>query len=320
MAHMITVLDAATLGEDIDLSVLNSLGEVQVHASTLPFQVAERIQNSDIVVVNKVILNRANLQEASQVKLICVAATGTNNVDLEYTLRRGIVVSNVAGYSTRSVVQHTFAMLFYILESSAYYDHYVKSGRYASSEIFTHLGRPFWELYGKTWGIIGLGTIGQAVAKVAQQFGCQVIYYSTSGVNIHPDYHKVTLDELLEQADVVSIHAPLNQQTQNLLHYEQFKRMKRHAILLNLGRGGIVNEQDLAAALDERLIGGAGLDVLEREPITADNPLMKIGENQGLYITPHIAWASREARRALVKEIALNIQGYLDGHPRNIVL
>ena len=315
----ICVLDARTLGEDVDLSALRDFGEVVVYDTTAPEKVVERIKDCEIIITNKVVLDRSNLPYAPQVKLICVAATGTNNIDLDYARSKSITVTNVAGYSTHSVVQHTFAMLFYLLESPAYYDSYVKSGQYAESEIFTHLGRPFWELYGKTWGIIGLGTIGRAVAGVARQFGCQVIYYSTSGENRNPDYTRADLEELLQMADVLSIHAPLNERTLNLLHYERLQLMKPHAILLNLGRGGIVNEADLARILEEGVIGGAALDVLEREPIDSKNPLLKIKEHNRLFITPHIAWASREARNTLVREIANNIEGFLKGMPRNTV-
>ncbi len=315
----ICVLDARTLGEDVDLSALRDFGEVVVYDTTAPEKVVERIKDCEIIITNKVVLDRSNLPYAPQVKLICVAATGTNNIDLDYARSKSITVTNVAGYSTHSVVQHTFAMLFYLLESPAYYDSYVKSGQYAESEIFTHLGRPFWELYGKTWGIIGLGTIGRAVAGVAREFGCQVIYYSTSGENRNPDYTRADLEELLQRADVLSIHAPLNELTLNLLHYERLQLMKPHAILLNLGRGGIVNEADLARILEEGVIGGAALDVLEREPIDSKNPLLKIKEHNRLFITPHIAWASREARNTLVREIANNIEGFLKGMPRNTV-
>lgn len=316
----ICILDAKTLGEDADFTVFNQFGEVVVYDTTSPENVVERIQDCDIVITNKVVLNGSNLQHAPLVKLICVSATGTNNIDLQYTQTRNITVCNVAGYSTRSVVQHTFAMLFYLLESLGYYDSYVKSGQYAESKIFTHLDRPFWELYNKTWGIIGLGTIGRAVAGIAREFGCKVIYYSTSGANDNPEYTRVELEELLQKADIVSIHAPLNERTFNLLHYERLQLLQSHAIILNLGRGGIVNEADLARALDEGLIGGAALDVLEREPIDRENPLLKIKHAERLFITPHIAWASREARNTLLNEIANNIAAYLTGVPRNTVV
>lgn len=315
----ICILDAKTLGEDADLSAFQEFGEVIIHETTVPEKVVERIKDCEIIITNKVVLNRSNLPYAPQVKLICVAATGTNNIDLEYARSRSITVTNVAGYSTNSVVQHTFTLLFYLLGSPAYYDSYVKSGQYAQSEIFTHLGRPFVEVCGKTWGIIGLGTIGQTVAGVARQFGCQIIYYSTSGENINTDYTRVDLAELLQMADIVSIHAPLNERTLNLLNYERLRLMKPQALLLNLGRGGIVNEADLARILDEGLLGGAALDVLEREPMDRENPLLKIKQQDKLFITPHIAWASVEARKTLVKKIAENIESFYKGIPRNTV-
>jgi len=316
----ICILDAKTLGDDLEFSELDQLGSLYVYPVTPPEKVVERIKGCDAVITNKVVLNAGNLASAPTVRLICVAATGTNNIDLEYARQQKIMVCNVAGYSTPSVVQHTFAMLFYLLETTAYYDQYVKSDQYAGNDIFTHLGRPFWEIEGKTWGIIGLGTIGKSVAKTAQSFGCRVIYYSTSGKNINNNYERVDLAELLQRSDIISIHAPLNQDTMNLLDYERIKLMKPQAILLNLGRGGIVNEEDLARALNENLIGAAGLDVLEKEPINKDNPLLKIKNPEKLLITPHIAWASQEARRRLVHEIALNIQGFLQGAPRNVVV
>nr|WP_297889231.1 NAD(P)-dependent oxidoreductase [Sulfurihydrogenibium sp.] len=230
-----------------------------------------------------------------------------------------MAVTNVAGYSTNSVVQHTFGMLFYLLEHLRYYDEYVKSGGYAKSPIFTHIGKPFWEIYGKTWGIIGLGTIGKKVAQIAESFGCDVIYYSTSGKNTAQKYPHKALDELLSISDIVSIHAPLNEYTKNLITYEKLKLMKKTAILLNLGRGGIVNEEDLAKALDEGLIAAAGLDVLEKEPMNLDNPLLQIKNKDRLLITPHIAWTSIEARQTLVKEIYLNIDAFIHGKQRNRV-
>lgn len=313
------ILDAQTLGEDMDLSKFKKFGELSIYPTTTPDQVSERISQQDVIITNKVVLNEANLKAAEKVKLICLTATGTNNIDLDYTRSRGIVVCNVAGYSTQSVVQHTFAMLFYILESLSYYDNYVKSGKYNDNVLFTNLKKPFFELDGKTWGIIGLGTIGQGVASVAQAFGCNVIYYSTSGKNYNQNYSQVELNTLLTSADIISIHAPLNAQTENLIDYQRIKLMKSHAVLLNLGRGGIINEAALAKALDEELIQGAALDVLVNEPIDSGNPLLKIKNSDRLLITPHIAWASKEARVRLIDETYLNIDSFIKGEPRNIV-
>jgi len=313
------ILDAKTLGNDIDLSGFSQFGEVEIFQTTKPEETLERVKDKDIVITNKVIIDKNIIDNAPNLKLICVAATGVNNIDIKYAKQRGIQVRNVAGYSTESVVQHTFAMLFYLLENLRYYDDYVKSGEYAKSDIFTHLGKPFWEVRGKTWGIIGLGTIGRKVADVASSFGANIIYYSTSGVERKEKYPRVSLEELLKTSDIVSIHAPLNEKTKGLIGYEQIKLMKPTAYLLNLGRGGIVIEEDLAKALDESLIAGAGLDVLEKEPIAEDNPLLKIKNKEKLFITPHIAWTSIEARKTLINEIIENIKAFLEGKDRNRV-
>ncbi|WP_058485767.1 D-2-hydroxyacid dehydrogenase [Defluviitalea phaphyphila] len=315
----ICFLDSKTIGKDIDLSILNELGDVTIYEETSPEEVVERIKEQDIVITNKVILNSSNLSQAKNLKLICITATGTNNVDLNYTKEHGIVVTNVAGYSTHSVIQHTFAMAFYLIEHLSYYDQYVKSKEYCNNDIFTHIGKPFYELKGKTWGIIGLGTIGQGVAKIASAFGCNVIYYSTSGKNNNQPFTQVSLDTLLSTSDIISIHAPLNEKTNNLLTYNELIKMKKSAILLNLGRGNIVNEKDLAKALNNNIIAGAGLDVLSHEPMGKNNPLFSVENKEKLFITPHIAWASTEARSLLIKEVAENIRAFLKGEHRNRV-
>ncbi len=312
----IVVLDAKTLG-NIDLSLWHKLGEVVIYPTTKPEETIERIKNADVIITNKVVIDQKMMENSPKLKLICVAATGTNNIDLKAAQKLGIAVTNVAGYSTRSVAQHTFAMLFYLLESLNYYDNYVKSSRYSKNDIFTHLDKPFYEISGKRWGIIGLGTIGKEVAKIAEAFGCEVVYYSTSGVMRKEPYPRVSLDVLLTTSDIVSIHAPLNERTKNLITYEKLKLMKRNAVILNLGRGGIINEKDLAKALDEGLISAAALDVLEKEPIEPDNPLLKIKNKERLLITPHIAWASIEARKRLVYEIYENIKAFFEGRKRN---
>lgn len=315
----ICILDSKTLGKDIDLSIFEEFGAFTVYETTAPHEVTERIAEQDIIITNKVQLHSQNLSAAKNLKLICITATGTNNVDLNYTREQGIAVTNVAGYSTNSVAQHTFAMALYLMEHLPYYDHYVKSGDYCKSNIFTHLDKPFHELEGKTWGIIGLGAIGQRVAQLAEAFGCNVSYYSTSGKNTHPNYKRVDLDTLLSHSDIVSIHAPLNENTRNLITYDKLSKMKESAILLNLGRGSIVNEEDLARALDDHLIAGAALDVLEHEPMEENNPLLKIKNKDKLLITPHIAWASTEARYRLINEVAENIRAFLNGIQRNRV-
>lgn len=315
----IVFLEANTLGDDVSTEAFSGLGEVVRYPLSDPERNAERIQDADIIVVNKIPVNESLLGNAAAVKLVCLTATGTNNVDFFYTNSRGIAVANVKGYSTESVVQHTFALLFYLYEKMPYYDTFVKSGEYARNDVFSHFTEHFHELYGKTWGIIGLGTIGKRVAELASAFGCRVIYYSTSGRHNDPDYQRASLDELLSESDIVSVHAPLNADTNNLLCREKLSLMKNTAILLNLGRGPIINEKDLAEAIMNGTIAGAGLDVLSVEPMLPDNPLLAIRDSGRLVITPHIAWATVEARQRCADEVLLNIKAFLAGEERNIV-
>jgi glycerate dehydrogenase len=306
----IVLLDTLTYG-DTDLGGFDAFGEVDVYETTAPEATAERIANADVIVTNKVVITGEMMAATPTLKLICVAATGTNNVDIPAAEARGIAVKNVAGYSTDSVIQHTFSMLFYLLGHSRYYDSYVKNGDWARSEVFTHVGRPFHEIKGKTWGIIGLGEIGRGVAAVAKAFGAEVRYYSTSGKNDNADYEKVTLSRLLEESDIVTIHAPLNASTKGLIGHSELLIMKDGAVLLNLGRGGIVDERALAAILDAKPLY-IGLDVLEKEPMSAGHPLMEIEHKERLYITPHIAWTSVEARDALIAKVIENIRTFVN--------
>jgi lactate dehydrogenase-like 2-hydroxyacid dehydrogenase len=311
MIHKIVFLDADSVGQVEDLKLLNELGEYRQFGLTSPDQRIVRISGCDIVITNKVVIDKVVMDACPSLRLICIAATGMNNVELDYAGKKGITVKNVAGYSTESVAQSAFSMLFYLLHSSRYYDDYVKTGDYSKSPVFTHHGRSFYELKGKVIGIIGLGTIGKRVAQIASVFGMQVSYYSTSGKNINKAYPRLALEELLSQSDIVTIHCPLNGKTENLIGIQELKSMKRTAYLLNLGRGGIVNEKALAEALDSELIAGAGIDVLTREPITGDNPLLHCQKPEKIFITPHIAWASIESRKLLVKEIIDNIRSFL---------
>lgn len=315
----IVILEANTLGSDVDLSIFERLGEVEVYGQSGEEETAERVRGADIVIVNKVPMNEKTLCHADHLKMIAVTATGTNIVDKEYTDRRGIAVSNVGGYSTMSVAQHTFALALYVIHKMHYFDTYVKSGQYIKSDIFTNLDMTYHELFGKTWGIIGLGNIGRKVAEIASVFGCRVIYYSTSGKNQNDEYERVDFDTICKESDVLSIHAPLNSATQNLMDREAFQKMKKSAVLINVGRGPIVNEEDLADALEHGVIAAAGLDVISAEPMRAGNPLMRIKDSGKLVVTPHIAWASTEARQRLVREVYLNIEAFLKGEKRNIV-
>lgn len=311
-------LDFSTLGA-LDIRRFKDFGMVEVYETTSRGETAYRVADADVVVTNKVLMDKAVLSHAKKLKLICVAATGVNNIDLEAAEAAGIAVANVAGYSTESVVAQTFAIYFHLAHHNAYYDHYGKN-EWIASEIFTHHIREFHNLAGKRWGIIGLGTIGKRVATVATAFGCEVVYYSTSGQNRDTAYRQLSLEELLATCDVVSIHAPLNARTEHLIAGEQLAMMKPSALLLNLGRGGIVDEADLADALETGKIGGAGLDVLASEPPKAENKLFKIKKSYNLFISPHIAWASVEARSKLVDEIYENIDAFKHNQSRNRVV
>ena len=306
----IVILDRATLGFDIDISVFETLGEVKSYDITKPNETIERLQDADIVITNKVVISK-EVMDSSNLKFICISATGMNNVDLEYAKQKNIEVKNVAGYSSSSVVQVAFSMIFYFVQKLDYYKKYVDEGNWQKSQIFTHIDKPFFELDGKKVGIIGLGDIGRNFAKKAEAFDCEIVYFSTSGKNSNNEYKRVELDELLKTCDIISIHCPLNENTKDLLNYENMKNIKDGAILLNLGRGGIINEADLAKIIDEKEIY-CGIDVVAVEPILESNPLLKVKNKDKLLLTPHIGWASIEARNKLVQMVANNIRDFLN--------
>ncbi|MBR1389847.1 MAG: D-2-hydroxyacid dehydrogenase [Lachnospiraceae bacterium] len=306
----IVFLDAKTIGDDIDLSEFDTLGEVVKYDFSAPEEVPARVVDADVIVLNKVEIGEASVGKAKNLKLVCVTATGTNNLDKEYLESRGIAWRNVAGYSTESVAQHTFAMLFYLYEKLRYYDDYVKEERYVEDRMFTHFEKRFCQISGKTWGIIGLGNIGRRVADIAKAFGCRIIYYSTSGKHDDPAYERVGFSELLKRSDILSVHAPLNENTKGLMNGAAFEQMKREAVFLNVGRGPIVVEEDLLVALEEHKIAAAGLDVLSAEPMSRENPLIRIKDSGRLLITPHIGWASVEARTSLMRIICGQIREF----------
>ena len=301
----IVLLDALTF-EGTDLSAFSELGEVVVHDTTSKEETLTRITNANVIVTNKVVITKEMMQEAKNLKLICIAATGMNNVNLLSAKELGIEVKNVAGYSTDSVIQHTFAMLFYLLGHSRYYDESVKSGEYSRSKIFTDVSQPFFEVKGKKWGIIGLGNIGKGVAKIADAFGAEVLYYSTSGIKRKEAYESISLETLLQTCDIITIHAPLNEKTQNLLGYGELQKCKEGATILNLGRGGIIDEDAVVKIIDEKNLA-FGLDVLSQEPMRENHPLLSVKNSERLYITPHIAWTSVEARDTLIASVVENI-------------
>ncbi len=315
----IVELDRNTLGYDIDTSVFADFGDYTQHDSDTVENNREYIKDADVVIFNKAVMNEQMLKDAPNVKLLCITATGFDNIDLDYAKSRGIAVANVKAYSTPAVAQHTFALALYVLEKISYYDDYVKSGKYSSQTGFCNFDEKYTELEGKTWGIVGMGNIGRKVAQIATAFGCHVIYYSTTGKNTDTGYEQVSFDELLKRSDFLSLHCPLNDATRGLIDMAALKKMKSSAILINVARGPVIVDEDLTQALEQGIIAGAGLDVLTKEPMPADSPLHRIKDSRKLLITPHMAWASVEARQRCADEIYLNIKAFLDGQKRNRV-
>jgi glycerate dehydrogenase len=305
----IVFLDSATIGSDISLLPLAELGDFVSYTHTKNEDIVSRLADANVAIVNKVIITKEIIDSCPKLKLICVAATGINNIDFEYARAKNIEVKNAVNYSTNSVVQVTFGILLEIVNKTSAHDSFVKSGRYSQSKIFTCLEFPFAEIAGKRYGIIGMGNIGKKVAQIAKAFGAEVCYYSTSGKNNSIiEYKQLTLSELLSTCDIISIHAPLNAQTNNLINEKALKQMKSTAILINMGRGGIVNETDLSNALDNNVIAFAGIDVFTQEPIDKNHPYMTMKNKNRLVLSPHIAWTSIEARKCLVDKIAENIK------------
>lgn len=307
----IVLLDKDTLGSDIDLSIFEQFGLFKTFGTTNSTETIEHISDADIVITNKVIIDK-DVMNNTKIKLICISATGTNNVDLEYAKIKNITVKNVAGYSTNSVTQHTFALLLHILEHTTHYTNYVRSGAWKKSPIFTNIDKPFMEIANKNWGIIGLGNIGEKVATIAQSFGANVSYYSTSGTNHNTTYNATTLDILLKESDIITIHCPLNEKTKDLLNYHNMLKLKDNAIIINVARGGIINEYDICKIVKEKAVT-FGLDTVSKEPIEEKNPLNDLLKTEQLYITPHIAWASQESRKKLIELVALNIKEFIKG-------
>ena len=302
----IVFLDAATMG-DVSFEPFEQLGEFISYATSTPTEARERVKDADVVMINKVIVNKELIDAAPSLKLICVAATGVNNIDVDYAASKGIPVRNVAGYSTDSVAQSTFMHILSLAGGAPYFDNSVKTGSYSRSGMFTDPNWNWWELAGKTIGIIGLGNIGKKVAQIAEAFGMKVCYYSTSGTSHCKDYPSVPLEQLLMEADIVSVHAPLNERTAGLIGKEELSMMKPTSYVINMGRGGIVVEEDLAAAVDAGVIAGAGLDVFAVEPLAPDHCFLKMRHPERMSLAPHVAWASDEARTRLVEMVADNI-------------
>ena len=303
----IVFLDAATMG-DVSFEPFMEFGEFVSYGTSTPEEARERVKDADVLMINKVVVNKELIDSAPSLKLVCVAATGVNNIDVEYAASKGIPVRNVAGYSTDSVAQTTFMHILSLAGGAPYFDESVKSGGYSRSGMFTDPNWNWWELAGKTIGIIGMGNIGKKVARIADAFGMKVCYFSTSGTGHCKDYPCVSLEDLLRQSDIVSVHAPLNERTLNLLGAREFAMMKPTAFVVNMGRGAIIVEADLAEAVDNGMIAGAGIDVFVQEPIPEDHPYMKMKHPERMRLTPHIAWASVEARERLVGMMADNVR------------
>jgi len=308
----IVLLDASTLGQVNNLQKIEKFGSITSFGTTKPEQTVERSKDADIILTNKVVLDKNVLDQLPNLKLICITATGMNNVDLEYAKKKGIEVKNAIGYSTHSVSQVTFSMVLRLLNNLGKYDSYVKSRDYVNSPIFTHLANGFDEIHGKKWGIIGMGNIGRDVAKIATAFGADISFYSTSGVTRDEGYEQVSLEKLLKTSDIVSIHAPLTDKTANLIDAEELNMMKQNAVLINVARGGIVNEKALVTALNENKIAGAGVDVFTNEPIEEESPFFNVVNQDKIVLSPHIAWASTEARQTLIEKVLKNIEEFVN--------
>ena len=302
----IAFLDAATMG-NVSFEPFERLGDFIRYDRSSPEEARERVKDIDVLLINKVCVDRELIDAAPSLKLICIAATGVNNIDVDYAASKGIPVRNAVGYSTDSVVQSTFMHILSLVGGAPYFDRSVKSGDYSRSGMFTDPNWNWWELAGKTIGIVGLGNIGKKVACIAEAFGMKVCDYSTSGTGHCKDYPCLSLEELLRTSDIVSVHAPLNERTLNLIGEAELAMMKPSAYLVNMGRGAIIVEDALARAVDEGVIAGAGIDVFVKEPIPEDHPYLQMKHPERMRLAPHVAWASIEARQRLVGIMADNI-------------
>lgn len=309
----IAVLDMKSIGADLDYNVLATLGDLIIYEYTEASQVVERLKDVDVVVSNKIIFNEEVIVGAKTLKLICMTGTGYNNIDIKAAKANKVGVCNVKDYCTESVVQHTFAMVLHLLNNLSYYQKYVGEGIYIGDEDFKHYEVSYRELSALRWGIIGMGNIGQEVAKIAKAFGSEVVYYSTSGLNNEQSYQQVSYEQLIEESDIITIHSPLNAKTLNLIDKKALSKMKKDVIIVNVGRGGIVNESDAVDALLTDKIGGLGIDVFTSEPMSATSPYIKILNNPRALLTPHVAWASIEARQRVINEVGKNIKAFASG-------
>ncbi len=312
----ITILDTSTLGEDLSLDLFDKLGEVEKYDKTTQKEVSERIENSDVVIINKVKLNESNLSSAKKLKLICVAATGYDNVDTVYCKNNNIAVCNVVGYSSDSVAQVTVSLALNLVNHINEYTRFVNNGSYTKSGAQNCLVPVYHEMRGKTWGIIGLGGIGRQVAEIAKAFGCNILAYKRNPVD---DYKCVSIEELIKYSDIISIHIPLSPETRNLIDSDMLALAKKDAVIINAARGAVWDEEEIARAVEEDRIGGIGCDVYSVEPMGENHPFNRICNRDNVCLTPHMAWGSYEARVRCVNEISENIKSFFSGEIRNRV-
>ena len=309
------ILDGKTLGDDINLDIFGD--DTAIYGTTEPELVAERIADSEVVIINKIKLFEENLKNAKNLKLICVAATGYDNVDAAYCRKKGIAVCNVVGYSTQSVAQLTISMALSLVMHQKEYNDFVKSGAYTESGVANRLTPAYYEVSGKTWGIVGLGNIGKQVAKVAEAMGCNVLAFKRTPSD---EYNTVTLSELMEKSDIISVHLPASKETNGIISKEMIAKMKKSAILVNVARGSVTDEEALAQAVLDDKIAGVGIDVYTKEPFPKDHPIDKIKDLDNVILTPHIAWGAYESRVRCLDEIRKNIESFICGEMRNKIV
>lgn len=312
----ITVFDINSIGNDIDISPISSLGNTAVFPHTTRDELVSRLKNTQIAVLNKIKLTEDVLKNAPDLKLICVAATGFDNIDTKYCREHGIAVANVPGYSTHSVAAVTVATVLNLLTHLKEYSAFVSDGGYTASGAPNKLSPAFHDLYGKTWGIIGYGNIGKKVADVARAFGCKVIYSKNTPID---DSDCVDIDTLCKNSDIITVHCPLNESTRNLIDSRRLSLMKNSVILVNAARGAVCDESAVAEWVKKGEMGGFGCDVYSAEPFDEDHPFYGIKDMPSVCLTPHMAWASFEARTKVVYEMAENIKAFLKGEIRNRV-
>lgn len=313
----IIMLDAETLGDDMDFSLFKAFGDVTIYRVTTEAELEKNIQDAEVLIANKIKLNASNLPAAKKLRLICVTATGYDNIDIDYCREHNIAVCNVTAYSTNSVAQVTMAMALSLASHLEEYTMYVKNGSYTASEVHNHLKPAYHEVAGMTWGVIGMGNIGRQVARTAQTMGCHVLGYRRK-----PDaeFTYTDLETICRRADIISLHVPLNSETEKLINADALQKMKPGVILVNMARGAVMDEEAVTEAYEQGIIGGLGIDVYTEEPLRKGHCYERIMHNPNVILTPHMAWGAYEARTRCMQEIAKNIEAFLHGEKRNRIV